>query len=175
MIDGKQILDTNVEEILKELQKQIKHNDTQVEEMPTPSADELGRIVQYVGESDEIYTRGYFYECFKDLVASVEFEELITCDNDDFLAFLKEQCMSDFTQATGGTMKYIEDAALWDFTLTNASGEVETFRLYQVDFEDAGFVFTGTAEDGQEVAFTCSFANVFGWRQINVQPTSTPR
>lgn len=31
--------------------------------MPSASVDYLGKIVQYIGVTDSIYTRGYFYEC----------------------------------------------------------------------------------------------------------------
>lgn len=35
----------------------------QVEELPTASADELGKIYQYIGATDANYTNGYFYKC----------------------------------------------------------------------------------------------------------------
>ena len=34
--------------------------------MPTPSETELGNIVQYIGETTEDYTQGYFYKCISD-------------------------------------------------------------------------------------------------------------
>ena len=37
-----------------------------VVEMPTPSETELGNIVQYIGETTEDYTQGYFYKCVSD-------------------------------------------------------------------------------------------------------------
>lgn len=38
----------------------------QVEVMATPSASNLGEIVQYVGETNANYTNGYFYQCVSD-------------------------------------------------------------------------------------------------------------
>ena len=35
-------------------------------EMPTPSETELNNIVQYIGETTEDYTQGYFYKCISD-------------------------------------------------------------------------------------------------------------
>ena len=35
-------------------------------EMPTASVDYVGQIVQYVGGTDESYTKGYYYECVSD-------------------------------------------------------------------------------------------------------------
>jgi len=34
--------------------------------MPTANADNLGKIVQYIGTTDSTYTNGYFYECVVD-------------------------------------------------------------------------------------------------------------
>lgn len=39
---------------------------TQVSSMPTASADELGKIYQYIGTTDANYTNGYFYKCVSD-------------------------------------------------------------------------------------------------------------
>lgn len=38
----------------------------QVEQLPTASETEEGNIYQYVGESDQNYTNGYYYQCVED-------------------------------------------------------------------------------------------------------------
>lgn len=38
----------------------------QVSTMPTASADELGKVYQFIGTTDASYTHGYFYECVSD-------------------------------------------------------------------------------------------------------------
>lgn len=38
----------------------------QLSTMPTASADNLGKIVQYTGTTDSTYTNGYFYKCVSD-------------------------------------------------------------------------------------------------------------
>ena len=38
----------------------------QVDTMETASADLLGKVVQYVGDTDQDYTQGYFYKCVSD-------------------------------------------------------------------------------------------------------------
>lgn len=38
----------------------------QLSTMPTASADNLGKIVQYIGTTDSTYTNGYFYKCVSD-------------------------------------------------------------------------------------------------------------
>ena len=35
----------------------------QVEELPTASSANVGNIYQYIGETDDTYTNGYFYKC----------------------------------------------------------------------------------------------------------------
>jgi len=38
----------------------------QVTALPTASADELGKVYQFIGTTDANYTHGYFYECVSD-------------------------------------------------------------------------------------------------------------
>ena len=38
----------------------------QVDAMPTASANELGKVYQFIGTTDANYTHGYFYECVSD-------------------------------------------------------------------------------------------------------------
>ena len=38
----------------------------QVTALPTASADELGKVYQFIGTTDASYTHGYFYECVSD-------------------------------------------------------------------------------------------------------------
>lgn len=38
----------------------------QVSALPTASADELGKIYQFIGTTDSTYTNGYFYKCVSD-------------------------------------------------------------------------------------------------------------
>ena len=40
--------------------------ETQVSIMPAASADELGKVYQFIGTTDANYTHGYFYECVSD-------------------------------------------------------------------------------------------------------------
>lgn len=56
---------SNTEYYLRKLVEKLSDSpkSVQVEAMPVASADEYGRIVQYVGETTSDYTRGYFYEC----------------------------------------------------------------------------------------------------------------
>lgn len=57
-------LDNNGTQILI---NQIKEKCTlKVSTLPTASADELGKIYQYVGATNANYTHGYFYECVSD-------------------------------------------------------------------------------------------------------------
>lgn len=46
-------------------EKTFDGQDIQVEELPLASAEELGNIYQYIGETGT-YTKGYFYECVSD-------------------------------------------------------------------------------------------------------------
>ena len=43
-----------------------KENAFRVTEMPEPSISNAGKIYQYIGETDESFTNGYYYECAED-------------------------------------------------------------------------------------------------------------
>jgi len=45
---------------------EVQNSPTQAEEMEDASEDNVGKIIQYVGETDENFTHGYFYECVSD-------------------------------------------------------------------------------------------------------------
>lgn len=47
----------------KQLDTQPDFVSIHVEEMPVANADRLGEVLQYLGESDDTYTKGFFYEC----------------------------------------------------------------------------------------------------------------
>lgn len=49
----------------------------QYEVMPVPDADTLGNVVQYIGETDDTYTKGYWYLC-KSFTTTEDDEEITT-------------------------------------------------------------------------------------------------
>lgn len=49
----------------KVYQVEIVGGGIQTAEMPLPSEDNEGMILQYTGETDTDFTHGYFYECIK--------------------------------------------------------------------------------------------------------------
>lgn len=45
---------------------QVQDNPSQAEVMPTPSAENVGQIIQYVGDTNNYYTHAHFYEVIED-------------------------------------------------------------------------------------------------------------
>lgn len=56
----------NVQDAVDELNEKIKVSTIQVEEMPTASEEENGKVYQYIGTTTTDYTHNYFYECVVD-------------------------------------------------------------------------------------------------------------
>lgn len=56
--------DTSTNAVQNKVIKAYVDGKTPLEEMPEPSAELNGKIVQYVGETD-VYTQGYFYKCIE--------------------------------------------------------------------------------------------------------------
>lgn len=152
------------------------------ETMPTADASNAGQQFLYSGESDATYTHGYIYENVKTATytGTVSFEAAtlsgttVTCSGDNFANFLTE-AGADPTPIASGTMTYEADATGWRLVGKDSNDNtVTTFIEYVEDYEDAGFVFTGTPQDNDVIAFTCTVEEAsatYTWTRIDVQPT----
>lgn len=153
--------------------------------MPTASADNLNIIYMYEGETDANYTHGYVYENHKTATytGTVSFDAAtlsgttVACSGDNFANFLTESGVSPLS-VVSGTMTYDAAGSLWILVGKNASDEtVLSFQEYQEDYENFGFTFTGTPQDGDVVSFTCSVEEdvvSYAWVRFNVQPGEIP-
>lgn len=153
--------------------------------MPVASADNANIIYLYDGTTNATYTHGYVYENVKTATytGTVSFEvaslsgTTVACSGDNFANFLTESGVSPLS-VVSGTMTYDAAGSLWVLVGKNASDEtVLTFQEYQEDYEDFGFTFTGTPQDGDVIAFTCTVEEAsasYAWNRIDVQPVPTP-
>lgn len=154
--------------------------------IPTADADSYRKMYIYAGETDATYTHGYIYECQKTsttYTGTVSFEAAtlsgttVACDGDVFANFLTE-AGADPTPIVSGTMTYDSGADGWRLVGKDAEDNTITnFIEYTQDYTDAGFVFTGTPQDGDVVAFTCTVSeasSTYAWVRLDVQPTVDP-
>lgn len=153
--------------------------------MPTAGADNLNIIYLYEGETDANYTHGYVYENHKTATytGTVSFEAAtlsgttVACSGDDFAAFLTE-AGADPTPIVSGTMTYDSGAGGWRLVGKDAENNTVTnFIEYNEDYADAGFTFTGTPENDDVIAFTCTVEEdvvSYAWARFNVQPGEIP-
>lgn len=147
--------------------------------IPTAAQKHLGKVYMYVGPTNDTYTHGYIYECTGGTVysGSIEFTpNQIEISNDDYANFLKasEKYIENAQTITHGTMTYHNASGLWmwDGYDTNDSF-VGRRKIYQGDYEQFGFIFTGPFSDGDEFTFTTSITATpgdFAWTRIDVQP-----
>ena len=154
-------------------------------EIPTASELNYKSLYMYVGETNANYTHGYIYECQKTSITytgTVSFEAAtlsgttVTCDGDDFAEFLTE-AGADPTPIVSGTMTYDAGAGGWRLVGKDADDQTVTnFLEYNEDYADHGFVFTGTPEDGDVIAFTCTVEEdtvLYAWVRLDVQPINS--
>lgn len=150
--------------------------------IPEASADELGKFYCYSGETNSSFTHGYVYECVEGqptYTDSVEFEPasvsgtVVTATSNSLANLCAEYITGDITSIVSGTMTYDESGDIWVFVGKDAEDNtVGSFQLYTQDFIDAGFTFTGTLQDGDVVAFTCTIteSSTYVWERLNLQP-----
>lgn len=154
--------------------------------IPTAGSDKFRKVYMYVGTTNATYTHGYIYECQKTsatYTGTVSFEAAtlsgttVACDGNVFANFLTE-AGADPTPIVSGTMTYDSGADGWRLVGKDAEDNTITnFIEYTQDYTDAGFVFTGTPQDGDVVAFTCTVSeasSTYAWVRINIQPVPTP-
>lgn len=161
--------------------KTVQKTDT----MPVASADNENQVFMYTGATNASYTTNYIYRNIKTstYTSTVTFEaatlssSTIACSGSDFAAFVAEWGSGDITTITNGTITYDQSGGLLVFVGKDAdSTTVCTFQLYTQDYQDAGFTITGTLQDGDVFAFTCSISEAsatYAWTRVDVQPQPT--
>lgn len=150
--------------------------------MPTADATNAGQVFMYTGATDSNYTQNYIYKNVKTATytGTVSFEAAtlsgatVACSGDNFANFLTESGVEPLS-VVSGTMTFDSASELWALVGKDSDGNtVLTFQEYQQDFVDAGFTFTGTPQDGDVVAFTCTVEEAsasYAWNRIDVQPS----
>ena len=153
--------------------------------LPTAGSSSEGKFYLYTGATDENYTHGYIYECVATPVydATVEFNPAsisgttATCSGSDFAELVAQWGSGDIDTIIKGTLTYDGGSSLLVFVgQDDTDTTVCTFQLYTQDFEDAGFTFTGTFEDGDVITFSCTITqtgSTYAWERSNVQPVPT--
>ena len=129
-------------------------NGGQIDEMPEPSAEYLGNIIQYIGETTADYTKAYFYECVGSSVAS--------------------SASASQTVGSGLTDITVDKETLEQFTGWTTDNSLQIFYTpdgWSVDTASLGVSYTGTPVEGDAITIVYTApVTTYAWQQINVQP-----
>ena len=150
--------------------------------IPTASTEELGKVRMFTGATTSSFTHGYIYECTAGstvYTGTVTFQPatlsgtVVACDGDTFANFVATGG-DDPESVVSGTMTYHYASSIWVLSGLDSNGnEIAHRQIYQQDYEDAGFTFTGTPADGDVVTFVCTVEEDhtdYSWERIDVQP-----
>ena len=149
--------------------------------LPTASADNVGYVYLYTGETDANYTHGYVYQntVTTTYTDSITFDPAsisgttVTATAGALAGLCAEYGSGDITDIIKGTLTYDQSGDLLVFVgLDDTDTQVCTFQLYTQDYIDAGFTFTGTLADGDVINFagTITESSSYAWERIDVQP-----
>ena len=155
-----------------------------VDTLPIASATNVGKFYLYNGATDANYTHGYIYECVSTPVydSTVEFNPAsisgttAACSGSDFATLVAEYGTGGIDTIIKGTLTYDESGELLVFVgQDDTDTTVCTFQLYEQDYVDAGFTFTGALADGDVINFSCTITEsaTYAWSRIDVQPVPT--
>ena len=153
---------------------------TALDEMPEIDEDVNGAIIQYIGETNELYTEAYFYKAywyengdkytFNDVDSRLSTITSISINSHDFEMGLLENHKTDTT----ATLIYVDDK--WLMTFADSSFIEVTDEDLREEF---GISYEGEPEAYVEGSTTytvinidCNTGNVTHWEQIDVQPAS---
>lgn len=147
--------------------------------LPTAGSSNLGNVYMYSGETDVNYTHGYIYECQVTTVYedTTTFQPatisgtVVTATSGAVADLCSEYITGDITEIVSGTMTYDNTGALWVFVGKDSENNtVGTFQIYQSDYEEAGFTFTGTPEDGDVVSFETEItaSSTYSWTEVQL-------
>lgn len=150
-------------------------------ELPEANKNYANKIVQYVGETTEDYTNGYFYKAVEngDLPNSIEFtpkegvSTVVSVSPEDFIAFITPWCEGrTFTPSdvTHGSMG-IYSSTQYSMTIRTDDGKYAYGIFTITELNEAGFTFTPPFGAQQGATFVCSInQKAYIWQQTNVQP-----
>ena len=156
--------------------------DTQLETLPTASADNLNKIYQYVGETTSNYANGHFYKCINNIIQNwfttgyaqydTSLTLIVTVDKEKFLA------QNPVWQDMG------EDTKIWRADYDESTGEwyvwTQQPNIYisNADLKDVwGINITNAAGDyvpanGDTLMVQLTESESFSWERVNVQPNT---
>lgn len=160
----------------------------QVDVLPTASATEEGKIYQYIGETDNTYTNGYFYKCTETLSFVGPAEDategepgesmVFALDSDAFAAYLQTKsivltgqttfCLLEEADAeTGDSIYALQDADYVTIEEFTSLADMEsTTGITWGGQED----FTGDFPYSAENTTGFVVDDVYSWKNIEVQP-----
>lgn len=150
--------------------------------MPEASESYNGEVYMYVGETNEIYTHGYIYECLGkpayDAVIGIEPTKIaFDYTKGDLLSFFAE-ATPDYLQIKDGVFEYDLSGNIWNISGKDENGNVlfSDYKLYTEDLEDAGFVVIvpmSDIADGEQLTYEITKTEItaYSWNRIDVQPS----
>lgn len=154
----------------------------QVSEIPTPSEDEEGRIIEFVGSNLPSYKNGYFYKCVSRPEKEVDVHtqtsgdmEVVSVDVYKFVdwaagkAYDRDRANAWNALLDNGAYLYTGNgAAYWEITLNGQ--EFIVYNLNTLGIETSGTVYD---QYGISLDFYNGDGSRFEWERVDVQPSTT--
>ena len=137
--------------------------------MPVATEELSGKIVQYIGGTNDDYTQGSFYKCIKTdevvtpaiisaTTESPNISNIVVTDGDNFLSQLTAKSVECNVGDTF-TFGYNSSWSLWCYP----SGSGNSYRLYEC------MTYDGSAAEGDEITFTYVSGPVYKCEWVEVK------
>lgn len=133
--------------------------------LQTPIEEDLGKIVQYVGDNTQDYTNGYFYKAVENEATPSELTYNLA--GPTLTVELDIDTFEEYVQPTGDTVlifQYNTGSSVWLLQ----SGDLPVV----VDLADYGVTITGTPNENSLLQLFYTAAEIeYIWEQTDVQPS----
>ena len=156
---------------------------TQAETIPEASADNVGKVLQYIGETNETYTNGYFYKSQGDTTTTEESVVMSETSGAPITMYDPSKILLSAWETHTGNKESFSAYYMPSGEINLGPYPCNGEMLYTVSAEDvtaAGITVDGydvstlTSELGFDAVYTPASTTIenLRWEQVSVQPAS---
>lgn len=140
-----------------------------------------GEIAQYIGQTNQNYTHGYFYKAIPhfaysniQFTPSGDYEIEVSISDEDLTTFFNEEFIPTDSPFVSGQFGYRQTnpEVLWSFSPETETHEFRSHLGTPEQYAESGFTVTPPIGPSQGLTFTVDHSTTYTYEQVDVQPAT---
>lgn len=140
-----------------------------------------GEIAQYIGQTNQNYTHGYFYKAIPhfaysniQFTPSGDYEIEVSISDEDLTTFFNEEFIPTDSPFVSGQFGYRQTnpEVLWSFSPETETHEFRSHLGTPEQYAESGFTVTPPIGPSQGLTFTVDHSITYTYEQVDVQPAT---